>query len=169
MTDEKEKIIKPGFEELFDTYYDRLYNYAYSLLLHREDAENIVSETFLAAYVSYDRYDPNIASPGTWLFRIAHNKAVDLVKSASYKRTEELPEDTDVQSHEDFTKDVETREEILYLYSRLSVEEREFLDMRYVMELKDAEVAEMYGVPVKTINKRYQRLLAKCRKILEDE
>ena len=40
--------------------------------------------------------------------------------------------------------------------------------MRYAMQMKDAEVAETMGLPVKTVNKRYQRLLVKCREILEN-
>ena len=38
--------------------------------------------------------------------------------------------------------------------------------MRYVLELKDAEVADILGLKEKTVNKRYQRLLQKCLKIL---
>ena len=38
--------------------------------------------------------------------------------------------------------------------------------MRYVLELKDAEVAVILGIKEKTVNKRYQRLLKKCLNIL---
>lgn len=41
---------KPDFETVYETYYDKLYRYAYGLLLHPEDAEDVVEETFFAAY-----------------------------------------------------------------------------------------------------------------------
>lgn len=60
----------------------------------------------------------------------------------------------------------EDTDTILRLYARLKREEREFLNLRYVMELSDAEIAALYGMEVKAVSKRYQRLLARCRGIL---
>ena len=161
--------VKPCFEELFDQYYDRIYRYAYSILLNRENAEDIVSDTFYVAYLSYDNYDSSVSSPSTWLIRIAHNKAVDMVKSAAYRKNEPIPEDYDIASTENFSDDVDNSETMRYLYSKLSLADREFLNFRYVMELKDSEVAELMNLPVKTVNKRYQRLLSKCKEILEEK
>ena len=47
------------------------------------------------------------------------------------------------------------------------MKEREFLDLRYVMGLKDKEVGALYGLEPKTVNKRYQRLLKRCRQLLD--
>ena len=154
------------FEEIFENYYDRIYRYVYSILLNRENAEEVVSETFLAAYRAYHRYDPKVASPSTWLFRIAHNKTVDFVKSPAYSRVVPLSDEELHGGISDHTNDIEKRDMVERLYEKLSIEEREFLDMRYVMDLKDREVAEILDIPEKTINKRYQRLLKKCREIL---
>lgn len=154
---------KPAFEEVFETYYDRVYKYAYTILLNRENAEDVVEETFLAAYSAYPDYDPARASLATWLTRIAHNKAVNLVRSAAYRRETALPEDypdsADLQA--------EARYTVLWLYAKLTQQEREFLDLRYVMELSDQEVAVLYGMEPKAVNKRYQRLLMRCRDILD--
>lgn len=160
---------KPDFETLYEAYYDKVFRYAYSILLNRENAEDVVSDTFMAAYFAYDRYDPDISSPATWLTRIAHNKAVDFVRSAAYRKQEGVTEAEEILFSEDFAKEVETRETLLALYSQLTRAEREFLNLRYAMDLKDAEIAALYGLPVKTVNKRYQRLLAKCCRLLENE
>ena len=61
----------------------------------------------------------------------------------------------------------EDRYTVLWLYTKLTREEREFLDLRYVMELSDKEVAALYGIEPKAVNKRYQRLLKRCREILD--
>ena len=161
---------KPTFEELYETYYDRVYRYAYTILLNRENAEDMTEETFMAAYMAYARYDPARASPATWLTRIAHNKAVNLVRSADYRHKAEMPEPEEFRDEdpEDFTESVEAREVVLWLFSHLKEEEREFLNLRYVMELRDAEIAEMMGLQVKTVNKRFQRLLKRCREIIKN-
>ncbi len=161
-------VKKPDFESVYEEYYDRIYKYVYTLLRQKENTEDIVAETFLSAYKNYDSYDPQRASAATWLTRIAHNHAVNLVRSAAYRTRAEMPE-RDVYGAEDpeLLRLEEDNELVLKLYEKLDEKDREFLNMRYAMELKDAEVAEILGLNVKTVNKRYQRLLKKCRELLE--
>ena len=158
------ELLKPNFETVFEVYYDRVYKYAYTILLNRENAEDVVEETFLAAYVAYPGYDPARSSLATWLPRIAHNKAMNLVRSARYRRETAMPEDFTDPSH---TLQDEAQYTVLWLYARLTREEREFLDLRYVMGLTDKEVAALCGLKPKAVNKRYQRLLKRCRQILD--
>ena len=161
--------MKPDFETLYEAYYDKIYQYAYSILLNRENAEDVVSDTFLSAYAAYGRYDPSVSSVTTWLTRIAHNKAIDFVKSPAYRKTEQLDESFDAAASGDMTAQAETNDIILHLYAKLTKAEREFLNLRYVMDLTDAEIADLYNLPVKTVNKRYQRLLIRCRTLLNQE
>ena len=156
-----------GFEEIYENYYDRIYRYAYTLLLNKDDAEDITEETFIAAYKNYGSFDPDKGSVATWLSRIAHNSAVNLVRSASYVREVELPETWDAKEEGDFTKQIGLNDEIIRLYGKLKPEEREFLNLRYSMGLKDSEIASLLGINEKAVNKRYQRLLKKCRELID--
>ena len=156
-----------GFEEIYEKYYDRVYKYAFTLLLNKENAEDVTSETFLAAYANFGSYDETRASVATWLTRIAHNRAVNLMRSAEYTRRTELPENYEHPDPSDHIGQIEASDTVLRLYARLRPDERELLNMRCVMELKDREIAVLTGVPEKTVNKRYQRLLAKCRSLLD--
>ena len=158
------ELLKPDFETVFETYYDRLYKYAYTILLNRENAEDVVEETFLAAYAAYPGYDPARSSLATWLTRIAHNKAVNLVRSAPYRRETVLLENN--LYHDNTAKD-EAQYTVLWLYAQLTREEREFLDLRYVMGLTDKEVGALYSLEPKAVNKRFQRLLTRCRQLLD--
>ena len=160
---------KPDFGEMYEKYYNKVYKYTYTILLNREDAEDVVSETFMTAMAAYDSYDPEKASLSTWLTRIAHNKAINLVRSAGYRKKAEMPEYFDAPDPAgDNMSAMDDKATVLYLYSKLSSSEREFLNLRYAMDMKDSEVAELMGLPVKTVNKRYQRLLRKCRDLLEE-
>ena len=154
------------FEAMYEDYYDRIYKYARTLLLNKEDAEDVTEETFIAAYHHFDAYDEKKASPATWLARIAHNKAVNLMRSAEYAKRTELPEGYEECTDEDIPGQVERADEVLRLYAQLTPDEREFLNLRYVLELKDKEIAMLFAQNEKTINKRYQRLLQKCREFL---
>lgn len=157
------------FAQVYEENYDRIYKYVFSILLNREDAEDVVGNTFVTAYAAWSTYDPARASVATWLMRIAHNKAIDLVRSADRSKRSEMPEYYEApDTSADSVRGFEDREQVLYLYSKLSAGEREFLNMRYAIQMSDPEVAETLGIPVKTVNKRYQRLLSKCRQILEE-
>jgi len=161
---------KPDFETVYNEYYDKVYKYVYTMLLHKENTEDIVAETFLSAYANYDKYDPEKASVATWITRIAHNNAVNLVRSAAYRTRAQMPE-TDLYGEEDpdLLHLEGDNDIVLKLYGKLNETEREFLNLRYAMELKDAEIAELMGMQTKAVNKRYQRLLKKCREILTGE
>lgn len=155
------------FEAIYETYYDRIYKYVYSILLHKEDAEDVTAETFVAAYANFHRYDEQKASVATWLTRIAHNQAINLVRSAYWKKRSEMPDNLEAKGGEDFAEHAADEATIHQLYRLLSPEEREFLNFRYAMDMKDREIAQLLGLNEKTINKRYQRLLARCRELLE--
>ena len=158
---------KPDFAELYECLYDKIYRYVYTILLNKEDVEDVVAETFISAYRSYDRFDMEKGPPQVWLVTIAHNNAVNLVRSAARRKFaafEACPEMADPSG--DFTGKIETEDLVLRLYALLTPEERDFLNLRYVMELKDREIGELLDLPSKTVNKRYQRLLAKCRRLL---
>lgn len=158
---------KPDFEELYECLYDRIFRYVYRILQNREDTEDVVAETFISAYYCYDRFDAQKSTPRIWLVRIAHNKAVNLVRSAAYRKrasSDSCPEVADLSGN--FAGRIETEDLVLRLYARLTEEEREFLNLRYVMEFRDAEIGELLDLSPKTVNKRYQRLLTKCHRLL---
>ena len=100
-----EKQSKITFDVIYETYFDRVYKYAFTLLLNKEDAEDVTSETFCAALKNFVRYDAQKASIATWLSRIVHNCAVDLMRSAAYSKRAEMPSDWDLDdSGRDFTE-----------------------------------------------------------------
>ena len=162
--------LKLSFEAVYERNYDLVFHYACSLLQNREDAEDVTEDTFLAAYANYDRYDPARASLSTWLMRIAHNQAVNLLHSAAYRRRAELPEEWEAPDpeSESFAGRLEAADTVLRLFAQLEPEERELLNLRYKAELKDKEIADVLQLPEKTVNKRLQRLLQKCRLILHN-
>lgn len=157
---------KPAFETVYEENYEKLYKYVYMVLLNREDAEDIVSETFIAALAHYEEYDPGKGSVITWLSRIAYNKAMNYLKSGAYKSRTPLPE-TDVEGalDLDITELTAANETADHILSCLDISEREFLNLRYGLQLSDKEIGAMLDEKENTINKRYQRLLKKCRDI----
>ena len=76
-----------SFTKIYQEYYRRIFNYAFSRLLHREEAEDATAEVFLVLLQNLRSFDPKRGSVGTWINRIAHN-AVDNYCRKAYRRKE---------------------------------------------------------------------------------
>ncbi len=161
---------KPAFETVFKDNYQKLYKYVYMLLLNREDTEDIVSETFTAAFSCYADYDSEKGNVLTWLSKIAHNKVINLRLSGNYRNRTSLS-DEDIRKildSKEYTEMEAVNETAEHILLQLSIKEREFLNLRYGLELSDKEIGALLNEKENTIIKRYQRLLKKCRDIVND-
>ena len=89
-----------AFRVLVERHSRNLFRLAYRMTGHQEDAEDVVQETFLRAYRQLAKFDDR-ASFGTWLYRIAANCSLDLIRAR--KRRSENRENHD--SHEEGAPD----------------------------------------------------------------
>ena len=68
-------------EEIFGRYKKPIFNYAFKVLTNRADSEEAVSETFYILTGKRHAYTPDIkAKFSTWLYTIAHNVCIDLIR-----------------------------------------------------------------------------------------
>jgi RNA polymerase sigma-70 factor (ECF subfamily) len=78
---------RTAFDELVRVYMRQAFQLAYRVVGHREDAEDLVQETFLAAYQYLDSFD--VSRPfGPWLMRIVLNRGANLRRSRARRTTE---------------------------------------------------------------------------------
>ena len=71
--------MKASFTEAYELHVDAIYRFILRLLGNPTDAEDMTAETFLRAYQSWSELlDP--ASVRAWLFRIAYNGCIDLMR-----------------------------------------------------------------------------------------
>ncbi|MES2176996.1 MAG: sigma-70 family RNA polymerase sigma factor [Gemmatimonadota bacterium] len=78
---------RSAFDGLVHAYMRQAFQLAYRVVGHREDAEDLVQEAFLAAYQYLDTYDA--ARPfGPWLMRIVLNRGANLRRSRKRRETE---------------------------------------------------------------------------------
>lgn len=65
---------------------DDMYSWAYYKTSSRETAEDLVQDSMLSAYKSFDKYKPG-SNPKTWLFTILNNKIIDYYRSSSTQKS----------------------------------------------------------------------------------
>jgi RNA polymerase sigma-70 factor, ECF subfamily len=68
-----------SFRALVEVHSPMVFRLAYRMTGNEEDAEDVVQEAFLKAHRSFDRFDAR-SSFGTWIYRIATNCAIDVIR-----------------------------------------------------------------------------------------
>lgn len=92
---------KAAFAQLVNTYSDRIYNLALRILRKKEDAEDILQETFLTVLEKINTFDGR-SSFFTWIYRIATNASLMRLRKKKIVFQE-------LSDHSDFQESVESR------------------------------------------------------------
>ncbi|MBR4455154.1 MAG: sigma-70 family RNA polymerase sigma factor [Solobacterium sp.] len=160
---------KPAFEQVYLENYSYVYNYVYMRLLHRENAEDVVSTVFTKAMTHYDSYDSSRSGIRTWLCNIARNAVTDFFRLKSNQAHVDIDTIIEPGIEDEYNLLEDSVNQKLYrILSHLPDSEREFLALRYQKELSNDEIGNILGISGKAVSERYRRLLKKCRKIAEE-
>lgn len=157
------------FDTIYRKYFRRIYNYAYMRLLNREAAEDATQEVFLAALTAVDRFDPLRGSGGAWLSKIAANIVTNCQKRAQNYREISVGDVPETAVEDDFDDEGTLKNPVnrraARILQKLTDDERNFLALRYEMELMNEEIAVSMGISINAVSHRYSRLLEKCRRL----
>lgn len=153
-----------SFDEIYQEYYRRVFNYAFGRLLHREEAEDATAEVFLVLLQNLQSYDPKRGSVGTWISRITHNAVENYCRKA-YRRKEFPTAELIREKEGEWEPEQPVNRRAYHILQQLSEEERAFLALRYELDMTNAEIGELMGVSPVSVSQRYHRLLEKCRKL----
>ena len=152
------------FTKIYQEFYRRVFNYALSRLLQREEAEDATAEVFLIVLQNLRRYDPKRGSVSTWINRIAHNAVEDYCRKAY--RSREFPVPVVIREREEeWEPEQAVNRRVYSILQQLSAEERAFLALRYELDMTNAEIGELMGLTPASVSQRYHRLLEKCRNL----
>ncbi|MCX5369651.1 RNA polymerase sigma factor [Streptomyces sp. NBC_00103] len=173
---------RAAFAELYELYAAAVYHHALRLTGDWSVAEEVMSETFLAAWRGRGAVEAEGGSLRPWLFGIATNKARNADRSlrrrlAFLARRAEAGAGTGGDDAVgDFAEDVVGRiddarrlAEVRRVLGRLRRHEREVLALCVWGGLDYAQAAEALGVPLGTVRSRLSRARARLREIVERE
>jgi RNA polymerase sigma-70 factor (ECF subfamily) len=157
---------KAALGKIYDTYVSSIYRYHYSRVGNAIDAEDLTSQTFMAVLESLPGYKFR-GYFSAWVFRIAHNKAMDFFRLQQHI-VDELP--LHLSHNEDALEKIvqgQTYEELSTLLRSLSEEEREMIRLRYFAQLTFVEIASVLGRKEDAVRKSLKRLLERLSFQLE--
>jgi RNA polymerase sigma-70 factor (ECF subfamily) len=149
---------KAAFEKLITPHLPKLYNLAYHLVQHRDDAADAVQDTVIKAYRSIHGFREE-ADLGTWLSRILRNTILDEVKRAVRRHeeaTEVLPERAEHITEPGMEKR-ELRDLMLAFINELSDKLREPVVLYDLEGFSYEEIAEILDINIGTVKSRLSR------------
>ncbi len=163
------------FEEIAMAYVDSLYNMALRLVFNKEEAEDLVQETYLKAYRFFDTFQKG-TNIKAWLFKILRNTFIN-----KYRKTASMPGEIFIEDFESVntnipyaqeTKATELADTLESKYTDLShlmdddvkraleslpLEYREAILFSDVEELSYKDISEITNVPIGTVKSRLNR------------
>jgi RNA polymerase sigma factor (sigma-70 family) len=137
------------FRALYERYRQSLYGYCHSILRNEADAQDALQSTFTKALMALREGRRN-APLRPWLYRIAHNEAISIVRDrgATEKRLARVPRRVDVPSVEERAGDRARLSSLLDDLSQLPDRARGALVMREMGGLSHEEIAAALGLSV---------------------
>src|SRR6266498_1613486 len=158
---------RDALEELYLIHFDRIYSYLHMSVGNRHDAEDLTTQTFLKMLESIGKFRFRAAPFSAWLFRIAHNLAMDHFRAARrWQPEEEVPEPPGQEelSAEDQAMHSIGRASMLDLIEGLSPEQQQVLTLKFVFSFGNAEVATILGKTEGAVKSLQHRALASLQK-----
>lgn len=158
-------------QDAYDRYGGELFAFALNALRDRQLAEDVVQETFVRAWRSAARFDPNRGSLRTWLFAITRNGLVDVTR----RRAVQAPVAVDARMSDDGSAAIEDPVDRLLssiqldeALRRLSPEHRQAVVEVHYHGRTCAELAAGLNLPASTVRSRLYYGVRALRLVLEE-
>jgi RNA polymerase sigma-70 factor (ECF subfamily) len=160
---------REALEALYLLHFDRIYSYLHMSVGNRHDAEDLTTQTFLKMLEAIGRFRWRSAPFSAWLFRIAHNLAMDHFRATRrWQPEEEVPEpgDAEESSAEDAAMESIGRRSMLELIEHLSPEQQQVLMLKFVFNFSNGDAATILEKSEGAVKSLQHRALASLQKQL---
>jgi len=156
-----------AFQLIVFRYERKLSLYLTHLVGDRDEADDLLQDVFVKAYQHLADFD-TARKFSPWIYRIAHNEAVNWIRKRSRRPTmvswDDIVETTGEQQPIEPMETVEEqwirrelRDDVRVALGRLNEERREILTLRYYLDKSYREIAEIVGIPMNTVASRVSR------------
>jgi RNA polymerase sigma-70 factor (ECF subfamily) len=166
-----------AFRVLVERYGRSVFRLAFRMTGNEFDAEDVVQETFLRAFKQLDSYESR-SSFGTWLYRIAANYSLDLIRSRKRHAARHVAETEEQEDVLDNVKTNEPGQDRMYYSTQvklrldaalqlLTEQERTAFQLRHFEGKSIEEIGEILDLGVSATKNSIFRAVRKVREALE--
>jgi RNA polymerase sigma factor (sigma-70 family) len=159
----REKI---AIEALYDMYSSSLMGVIARIVIDEAVAEDVLQETFIKIWNSFQSYNTEKGRLFTWMINIARNMAIDKVRSKDFKNQNKNQDiENNVAFIDEQVNNVYKPElmGIKDLVEKLKPEQKAILDLVYFKGYTHVEAAEELGMPLGTVKTRLRMAIMQLR------
>ena len=163
-----QKNCEKSFAQIFDFFFEKIFKYVDNRV-EKSETEDLVSEIFLRVTRNLKKYFPKKnAGFSSWIFRIAHNAVIDF-----YRKKQEFFEfddenlvaiDENLSPNYFANKNFDTKK-MQNLLQKLSPKYREILELKFLENFSNLEVAKITGKSVGNVRITQMRALKEMKKM----
>ncbi len=166
---------RQAFTELITLYQQKVFKLAFGFFQDRDDAMEIVQETFLRVYEKIDRFDRSNRQTAfkNWVYRIAYNLCIDFYRKFKKQKADdkELYQFYESQEHEtanpeDQIDRLHFKDTVRKYMMQLSKRQQTVFMLKHYSNLKHQEISGILNLSVGTVKTLYHRAIKNLGKRL---
>lgn len=154
-----------SIDKMIENNYEYIYRYIYCFVKNRDIAQDITQDVFLKFLKNIDGYIES-GRLRNFLYVIARNCVKDYFKKQKHISLDELRDDI---KYSDKMEKAEDRMMVMEAIASLEQTEKNIIILKYFQQLKNKEIAGIYGKPVSTVRYILKRAEKNLKKRLEGE
>jgi len=162
---------RTAFGELFEYFGPRLKSYFIRVGLNSGRAEELAQETMLTVWRKAKYFDPDRAGASTWIFVIARNLRIDLLRRDRAEQSalsEPFETEETQQTGETVALASEREARVRAALTKLSEEQAAVIRLSFFSDTPHGDIAAQLGIPLGTVKSRIRLAMARLRELLGD-
>lgn len=155
----------------YKNYADALFGIILRIVKSNEIAEEVLHDTFIKIWDNAGKFDESKGRLFTWFANIARNSAIDMVRSARYRKLQKT-ESLENTVHTDMEQEsiMEIKDAGLEkVINSMDEKYRQIIDKLYFEGYTHTELAEEMGIPLGTVKSRLRLAIKELREKLEGD
>lgn len=155
------------FEQVYTEYYPRIFRHVNKKISHYQEAEDLAQEIMTVCYNNFEKYDPEKASLGTWIYVIMNNRLKNYYRDKKVMASLDDDESFLELASEEVLEEAVLIEEqkclLMEAIEQLSEREKQIVMYTYFQGKTSAEVAELMHMSAGNVRVVLNRTLNKLR------
>ena len=159
-----------ALEELYNCLKVNIFSLAFQMLKSKEEAEEVLQDTFLKLFKKADGYKPRRGSVRAYIYTIARNECISRLRAKQIRPQVEEPWQTETIediAHEENQADPVDQIVIAKALDILKEEDKNLVKQAFFCGYSHRELASHMGLPLGTVKTRIRQALLRMRRYLE--
>ena len=164
------------FKDLIEKYSSPIYNFT-AHIIGKDNATDIVQETFIKVWKNINRFNSSKSSFKTWIFTIAKNTITDFLRKKKHLNFSDIENDNDDFSFSESIEDekilpdeaiqkMQDSEFLNKLLDKLSLQYKTILILHYQEEMTFDEIGKILNKPLNTVKSYHRRAILELRNMI---